>query len=55
MWGINNGLVNGDIYWGIVEKGWKYVKRRGLEGDGKMGYIEGVGEKGIGGEVVDGN
>lgn len=45
LWGINNGLLNADIYSPIVEKAWNYLKTTALQADGKIGYIQPVGEK----------
>ncbi len=55
LWGINNGLLNADIYSPIVEKAWNYLKTTALQADGKIGYIQPVGEKAIPGQVVDAN
>lgn len=35
LWGINNGLLNADIYSPIVEKAWNYLKTTALQADGK--------------------
>lgn len=39
----------------IVEKAWNYLKTTALQADGKIGYIQPVGEKAIPGQVVDAN
>ena len=44
-----------DIYSPIVEKAWNYLKTTALQADGKIGYIQPVGEKAITGQVVDAN
>ena len=36
-------------------KAWNYLKTTALQADGKIGYIQPVGEKAIPGQVVDAN
>lgn len=55
LWGINNGVLDAALYLPIVEKSWKYLKTIALQSDGKIGYIQPVGEKAIPGQIVDSN
>ncbi len=55
QWGINNGLLNSEQYQPIVEKAWKYLSTVALQPDGKIGYVQPIGEKAIPGQVVDAN
>ena len=55
QWGINNGLLNSEHYQPVVEKAWKYLSTVALQPDGKIGYVQPIGEKAIPGQVVDAN
>ena len=55
QWGINNGLLDAAEYQPVVEKAWKYLSTIALQPDGKIGYVQPIGEKAIPGQVVDAN
>lgn len=55
QWGINNRLLDAKQYQPIVEKAWKYLSTVALQSDGKVGYVQPIGEKAIPGQVVDAN
>ena len=55
LWGINNGLLDKATYFPIVEKSWGYLTKVALQPDGKVGYIQPIGEKAIPGQIVDAN
>ena len=55
LWGINNGLLDKATYFPIVEKSWEYLRKVALQPDGKVGYIQPIGEKAIPGQIVDAN
>ena len=39
----------------LVRKAWKYLSTVALQPDGKIGYVQPIGEKAIPGQVVDAN
>ena len=55
LWGINNGYLKGCKYKKVALKGWKYLSTVALQPDGKVGYVQPIGEKAIPGQVVDKN
>ena len=55
LWGINNGYLDEEIYFPVVEKSWAYLKNKALQKDGKVGYVQPIGERAIPGQVVDVN
>jgi unsaturated rhamnogalacturonyl hydrolase len=55
LWGINNGLLNAKEYRPVVIKSWSYLIKTALQPDGKVGYVQPIGEKAIPGQVVDQN
>jgi len=55
IWGINNGYLSKKKYLSSALKGWKYLSTVALQPDGKIGYVQPIGEKAIPGQVVDEN
>jgi unsaturated rhamnogalacturonyl hydrolase len=55
LWGINNGYLEEKVYLGSALKGWEYLSDVALQADGKVGYVQPIGEKAIPGQVVDAN
>jgi len=55
LWGINNGILDRGVYEPVVTKSWKYLSTVALQDNGKVGYIQPIGEKAIPGQVVNVN
>jgi rhamnogalacturonyl hydrolase YesR len=55
LWGINNGLLERDEYLPVVRKGWRYLSKTALQADGKIGYVQPIGDRAIPGQVVGQN
>ena len=55
IWGINNGYLSEKKYLASAMKGWKYLSTVALQPNGKIGYVQPIGEKAIPGQVVDEN
>src|SRR5690606_3020304 len=53
LWGINNGLLSEKKYVRIAKSGWRFLSETALQDDGRVGYIQPIGEKAIPGQVVD--
>lgn len=53
LWGINNGYLDKENYLPVVEKAWKYLTTVALQPDGRLGYVQPIGEKAIAGQIVD--
>lgn len=53
LWGINNGLLSKEEYGPVAEKAWIYLSTRAMQSDGKVGYVQPIGEKAIPGQVVN--
>jgi rhamnogalacturonyl hydrolase YesR len=53
LWGINNGILDKDTYLPVVETSWKYLTQVALQDDGRVGYVQPIGEKAIPGQVVN--
>ncbi len=55
LWGMNNGLLDRAGYGPVARKGWDYLVRVALQPDGKVGYVQPIGDRAIPGQVVDRN
>lgn len=55
LWGINNGYLKEKTYLPAAQKGWQYLSQTALQANGKLGYVQPIGEKAIPGQVVDAN
>jgi unsaturated rhamnogalacturonyl hydrolase len=55
LWGINNGVLNQAEYLPVVKKSWNYLSQFAVQQDGKLGYVQPIGERAIPGQVVDKN
>ncbi|MFD2581063.1 glycoside hydrolase family 88 protein [Pedobacter vanadiisoli] len=55
LWGINNGYLKEKTYWPAAQKAWAYLTKTALQPNGKLGYVQPIGEKAIPGQVVDVN
>lgn len=45
LWGINNGYLNEQEYTPVAEKAWSYLTTIALQEDGKVGYVQPIGER----------
>jgi len=55
LWGINNGYLKEKTYLPAAMKGWKYLTTTALQPEGKIGYVQPIGDRAIPGQVVDTN
>jgi len=55
LWGINNGYLKEKNYLPTAQKAWRYLTKTALQPNGKLGYVQPIGEKAIPGQVVDVN
>lgn len=53
LWGINNGYLDKAAYWPTVRKAWSYLTQTAMQPDGKIGYVQPIGERAIPGQVVN--
>ena len=45
LWGINNGVLEKEIYFPVVAGSWRYLTQTALQPDGRVGYIQPIGER----------
>ena len=55
LWGVNNGYLNKKEFRPVIKKAWRYLTKTALQTDGRVGYVQPIGEKAIPGQVVDAN
>lgn len=55
LWGINNGYLSETEYMPMVSKAWTYLMHTALQPDGRIGYVQPIGEKAIPGQTIDRN
>lgn len=55
MWGVNNGYLSEAEFMPTIQKAWNYLQKTALQKDGKVGYVQPIGEKAIPGQIVDAN
>ncbi|WP_257666277.1 glycoside hydrolase family 88/105 protein [Parapedobacter tibetensis] len=55
LWGINHGYLKERTYLPAALKGWKYLSTFALQENGRLGYVQPIGERAIPGQVVDTN
>ena len=55
LWGVNNGYLDKKEYSPVIERAWKYLTTIALQKDGKVGYVQPIGERAIPGQTVDAN
>ena len=55
LWGVNNGYLDEATYMPVIKKAWNYLQKTALQKDGRVGYVQPIGEKAIPGQIVDAN
>lgn len=52
LWGINSGYLDRATYQSVVEKAWNYLSHTALQADGKVGYVQPIGESAVRGQKL---
>jgi rhamnogalacturonyl hydrolase YesR len=55
LWGINNGYLSKKDFGPVVKKSWQYLTTVALQPEGKIGYVQPIGERAIPGQLLDKN
>ena len=53
LWGVNNGYLSKKEFAPAIEKAWNYLTTIALQKDGKVGYVQPIGERAIPGQTVN--
>ncbi|MFA6873080.1 MAG: glycoside hydrolase family 88 protein, partial [Bacteroidaceae bacterium] len=55
IWGINHGYLDKATYLPVAARAWNYLTTVAMQSDGKLGYVQPIGERAIPGQTVDVN
>jgi rhamnogalacturonyl hydrolase YesR len=55
LWGVNHGYLSKKEFGTTIDKAWNYLTKIALQKDGKVGYVQPIGERAIPGQTVDAN
>ncbi|TWI67742.1 rhamnogalacturonyl hydrolase YesR [Pseudoduganella lurida] len=55
LWGVNSGLLDRAEYLPVAQRGWQYLTTVAVQPDGRLGYVQPIGDRAIPGQVVDKN
>ena len=55
MWGVNNGYLANKQYKKCIDRAWQYISETAVQADGKVGYVQPIGDRAIPGQTVDAN
>lgn len=55
MWGVNNGFLAKKDYKKFIDRAWQYISETAVQADGKVGYVQPIGDRAIPGQTVDAN
>ncbi len=53
LWGVNNGILPVKDYAPVIQRAWHYLANTALQYDGKVGYVQPIGERAIPGQTVN--
>ena len=53
LWGVNHGYLSKKEFGPTIEKAWRYLTTVALQKDGKIGYVQPIGERAIPGQTVN--
>jgi rhamnogalacturonyl hydrolase YesR len=53
LWGVNNGYLDKKTYAPVIRRAWRYLTETALQADGRIGYVQPIGERAIPGQTVD--
>ena len=54
-WGVNSGLLDEATYRPTLLRAWNYLSTVALRDDGRIGYVQPIGERAIPGQTIDEN
>ena len=55
LWGVNNGYLAKKDYKKCIDRAWQYISETAVQADGKVGYVQPIGDRAIPGQTVDAN
>lgn len=55
LWGVNHGYLAEREFKPAIQRAWRYLTKTALQSDGRVGYVQPIGERAIPGQQVDAN
>ena len=55
LWGVNHGYLQPSEFAPVIDRAWHYLTTTALQADGRVGYVQPIGERAIPGQQVDAN
>ena len=55
LWGVNNGYLKEAKFKQVALSGWNFLQKQAVQVDGKIGFVQPIGEKAIPGQIVNEN
>ena len=55
FWGINAGVLKEKTYLPAAQKGWTFLSATALQADGRVGFVQPIGDRAIPGQVINAN
>jgi len=55
LWGVNHGYLPKKEFRTTIQNAWNYLATIALQENGKVGYVQPIGERAIPGQTVDAN
>ena len=55
LWGVNHGYLQNKEFAPVIQRAWKYLTETALQRDGRVGYVQPIGERAIPRQTVDAN
>jgi rhamnogalacturonyl hydrolase YesR len=55
LWGVNHGYLAEREFKPVIQRAWRYLTKTALQADGRVGYVQPIGERAIPGQQVDAN
>ncbi|MFB6342334.1 glycoside hydrolase family 88 protein [Saccharicrinis sp. FJH62] len=55
FWGMNHGILSDDDYLPAALNAWKYLTTTAIDENGRVGYVQPIGERAIPGQIVNEN
>ena len=55
LWGVNNGYLSKREFAPVIDRAWRYLTETAMQADGRVGYVQPIGERAIPGQTVDAN
>ena len=53
LWGVNHGYLQKKEFAPVIERAWRYLTETALQHDGKIGYVQPIGDRAIPGQVIN--